>query len=280
MAMELPEIHSLGRSVFDPIWAEREHVDPWAELLHVLRGRVTVTTPTYRISGGPGETIYTPAGMPHRDVFPAGSVFEVYLVQFSWSAEEQVLGRFEPAALALGRGPAASWAADQCHRLYEEFSAGLPWHEATAATKLLEILLRMCQEAELSSGGASRRGQAERSSRGGRRQAIMEKAKRLMRENYAQPLSLSWLAEQLNVSPYYLSRVFSQDSGFCLSDYLTDLRMNEARMLLADGRLKIGQVAHAVGYRDAHYFGRVFRARMGRSPAVYRREVLGAGKKG
>ncbi|MCC7145308.1 MAG: AraC family transcriptional regulator [Phycisphaeraceae bacterium] len=270
---ELPEIRSMGRSVFDPIWAQQEHVDENAELLHVLRGKVVVQTRGYRIVGNEGDTIYTPSGMPHRDIFPAGSVFEVYLTQFRWAGEGDVLGRFTPPQLAQERGPVRARLADQCHKLYEEFCTSLPYGRELAAARLLKILLSMCREAELSRldqrAEKDRPGKSSTAKRG-RREGILELAKRLMQDNYAQPLSLDWLAEKLNVSPYYLSRVFSEESGFRLSDYLTSLRMDQARHFLADGRLRVAQVAHAVGYRDPHYFAKVFRGHFKQSPSAFR----------
>lgn len=281
--VSLPVIQAMGRCVFDPIWAQRQHADRQAEILHVLRGRAVVQTPTYRIVGREGDTIYTPSGMPHRDVFAPGSVFEVYLVRFTWQQEREVLGQYAPSSLAAIRGPSRLSLADVCHRLYQEFSSDRPLGRELAGVRLLEILLTMCSVAEAKWTSKASRPCAAASLKAGptaepplarqtrgRRTQILQQAKRLMRENLAQPLSLQWLADQLNVSPYYLSRVFSEDSGFRLSHYLTDLRMNHARGLLAEGCLRVAQVAHAVGYRDPHYFTKVYRAHFGQSPSASR----------
>jgi two-component system response regulator YesN len=101
----------------------------------------------------------------------------------------------------------------------------------------------------------------------------MARARQLIHEHYARPLSLDWLSEQLDVSPYYLSRVFSAESGFRLSDYLTSVRLAAARSLLADGSAPVADIARAVGYRDAHYFAKVFKRAFGQSPSRFRRRA-------
>ncbi len=276
----LPEILAMGRSVFDPIWAEREHTDRSSELMHVLQGRVAVRTRDYEIVGRAGDTIYTPAGVPHRDVFPPGSVFEVYLVQFRWPGEAKLLKRFSPPQLARVRPPGRVALADACHRLYREFQSSMPEHQTLASLLLAQIISQLCREATLAdvghrgsgaSGASEDAGKPGKSQSGrGRRGQIMARARQLIHEHYARPLSLDWLSEQLDVSPYYLSRVFSAESGFRLSDYLTSVRLAAARGLLADGSAPIAEIARAVGYRDAHYFAKVFKRAFGQSPSRFR----------
>lgn len=269
----LPEIRSMGRSVFDPIWAEREHTTRNSELVHVLQGQAVVRTRDYEIVGRAGDTIYTPAGVPHRDVFPPGSVFEVYLVQFRWAGEAKLLRRFSPPQLARVRPPGRVALADACHRLYREFQSALPEHQTLASLLLAQIISQLCREAALSDAGQRSSDALDGADEPrGRRAQIMARARQLIHEHYTQPLSLDWLSEQLDVSPYYLSRVFSAESGFRLSDYLTSVRLAAARSLLADGSAPVADIARAVGYRDAHYFARVFKRQFGQSPSRFRRQ--------
>lgn len=74
----------------------------------------------------------------------------------------------------------------------------------------------------------------------------------------------------LQVSPFYLSRVFSQESDFSLFEYLTEVRINEAKKLLSDGRLLVSEVAQRTGYDNGNYFSKVFRRKVGCSPSKYR----------
>ncbi|MDD4538867.1 MAG: helix-turn-helix transcriptional regulator, partial [Lentisphaeria bacterium] len=78
---------------------------------------------------------------------------------------------------------------------------------------------------------------------------------------------LEMLAEFLSVSPFFLSRVFNSESGFSLSEYLTMVRMNQAKTLLLDGRMNVSEIADAVGYEDSGYFSKVFKRHFGCSPS-------------
>lgn len=90
-------------------------------------------------------------------------------------------------------------------------------------------------------------------------------------QHFGQELSLEDAAAQAPISPYYLSHLFRQELGMTFSEYLTKVRLEEARRLLSDTDLRIGDVAMAVGYGDAGYFSRVFRKAAGCTPAEYRR---------
>jgi len=72
------------------------------------------------------------------------------------------------------------------------------------------------------------------------------------------------------VSPFHLSRMFSQESDFSLFEYLSEVRINEAKKLLRDGRLLVSEVAERTGYDNGNYFAKVFRRKVGCSPGKYR----------
>ncbi len=83
-------------------------------------------------------------------------------------------------------------------------------------------------------------------------------------------LSLTRLAELVHHSPTYLSRTYRRLSGATLFEYIADRRMNEAKRLLADGKLKIHEIAAAVGYESAPHFTRFFKKQFGLTPQEYR----------
>lgn len=86
-------------------------------------------------------------------------------------------------------------------------------------------------------------------------------------------LSLETLAGKFYVNPSYLSRIFHQQAGEQLSQYIERTKMNAARELLADPRTKVYEVAERVGYRNPNYFAKVFRKTFGVSPHEYRIQI-------
>ena len=72
------------------------------------------------------------------------------------------------------------------------------------------------------------------------------------------------------MSQDYVSRIYRQATGMQLSEYITQVRMEEARRLLKTTTDPIGEIACKVGYFNVAYFSRVFRIRNGETPQEYR----------
>lgn len=85
-------------------------------------------------------------------------------------------------------------------------------------------------------------------------------------------LSVSMLADELNVSVTHISSTFKEDTGQNLSKFITTVRLNKAKELLVSTNQKINSISETVGYSNTSYFISLFRANVGISPAQYRRE--------
>ncbi|AKN30850.1 histidine kinase [Clostridium carboxidivorans P7] len=83
-------------------------------------------------------------------------------------------------------------------------------------------------------------------------------------------LNLQGVAEQFNVSSSYLSKLIKQEIGISFSDYLTNIRIKKAICFMEDPKMKIYEVAEAVGYSNQHYFCKAFKKVIGVSPTEYR----------
>lgn len=75
------------------------------------------------------------------------------------------------------------------------------------------------------------------------------------------------------LSPYHFHRVFARAFGETPHAFLTRMRMERARKLLASEHLPVTDVCLAVGYESLGSFSTLFRAQTGRSPVEFRREV-------
>ena len=104
-------------------------------------------------------------------------------------------------------------------------------------------------------------------------------AEQYIREHYRQPdLSLQRVCRALAVSKSYLSAVFKAHTGMTLLEYLTSVRMEQAKLLLGGEDSKIYEIAEAVGFRDPHYFSLTFRKQVGLSPTEYREMAWSAAR--
>ena len=82
--------------------------------------------------------------------------------------------------------------------------------------------------------------------------------------------SLADVADSVELSPYYASRIFREDQNMTIMEYAVQMRMDEACYLLANPNLRIDEIAARLGYADSSYFARVFRKHVGMSPRQYR----------
>jgi len=104
--------------------------------------------------------------------------------------------------------------------------------------------------------------------------AIVERAMKCMRTNYNKNLTLGKIAKAACVNTYYLSHLFKKELGMTVVDYLTKVRIEEAKRLLQNDRMSIIEIALEVGYEDQSYFSKVFKKSEHTTPMVYRKKNL------
>jgi AraC family transcriptional regulator len=93
-----------------------------------------------------------------------------------------------------------------------------------------------------------------------------------MAGHVAEEFSLERLAAQAGLSKFHFQRLFKAGVGVSPSQYLIDLRMNEARRLLRETKKSVIDVALEVGYANPSHFAQLFRRETGLSPSDYRRQ--------
>ncbi len=92
-----------------------------------------------------------------------------------------------------------------------------------------------------------------------------------LRKNYAEPITLDRLAMMAFLSPKYFSRVFKEQTGMTLTEYVQGLRVKRACELLDEGATSLANVARSVGYADYKSFLKVFKRITGDAPSDYLR---------
>lgn len=106
----------------------------------------------------------------------------------------------------------------------------------------------------------------------GHEHLAVKKVRSYIQENYARPISLSELAEQVNFSRYYLLHMFRNEVGMPPHTYLENVRIRQAQKLLSEGEALV-QVAHQVGFGSQSHFTQRFKQIIGVSPGEYARQV-------
>lgn len=98
---------------------------------------------------------------------------------------------------------------------------------------------------------------------------VVADALRIMQQDFAFLEGIGDLADRLEVSQEYLTRVFRKHVGLPPGKYLNQLKVEYAKLLLRQGEHTVAFVADACGFANGNYFARVFRNTVGLSPAQY-----------
>ncbi|WP_150267541.1 response regulator [Paenibacillus tepidiphilus] len=101
---------------------------------------------------------------------------------------------------------------------------------------------------------------------------LINKVRHYIREHYDnEQLSLSGISRQVGVSSSHLSKIFSQETGQTITEFLTATRIGKAKELLKTTGHKTFEIAFSVGYNDQHYFSNLFKKVTGMTPMEYRK---------
>ena len=104
--------------------------------------------------------------------------------------------------------------------------------------------------------------------------SVILKAKKYIEENYAdQNTTLTTVAEAVCLSPNHFSTIFSQECKTTFIEYLTNVRLENAKRLMRETDMKGYDIAYECGFSDPHYFSYIFKKNTGLSPREYKLSV-------
>ena len=136
-----------------------------------------------------------------------------------------------------------------------------PFRTAAIRAAVLEILVTLCreysQEVPLSQGQPNLL-------------SAIQKAIGYIRLEYAHDLSLDDIAARVGLSKYYFSREFRRITGYPFVSYVNIVRCEEAKRLLTQTQMRVGEIAVACGFANPSYFTRTFLEITGTKPLAYR----------
>ena len=103
---------------------------------------------------------------------------------------------------------------------------------------------------------------------------IIERVRDIIQSKYMEQLSITSLAEEVYLTPTYLCVVFKQETGQTVNEYLTQIRMQQAKQFLSDPHIKLYDVCYKVGYLSPSYFSKLFKKITMVTPSEFRDAYL------
>lgn len=101
----------------------------------------------------------------------------------------------------------------------------------------------------------------------------ISRAVKIIRAEYMKDIGLEEVADRVNLSPGYLSALFSQQLGQSFVKYLNQYRLGVAERMLCETNMKVSDIAAGVGFPGESYFISLFKQRFGMTPRSYRKQL-------
>jgi len=100
--------------------------------------------------------------------------------------------------------------------------------------------------------------------------SVVERAIKYIDSKYNKDISLDDVSREVDISPYYFSKIFKEETGRNFVEYVTDIRMSRAKELLTETDLSMKEICCEIGYSDPNYFSRSFKKNTGLTPTEYK----------
>jgi AraC family transcriptional regulator len=230
--------------------ARHGHELPYASV--VLGGQYAETLGRRTRTCAPMTVTVHPSGEEHGDRFHATGA-RIFSIEF----RHDWIGR--------DRGP---------HALFDEPTCTRGGAPAALAVRIYEEFRRMDEVSALVVEGLSLELVAEawrsRSPRAPAAPPWLRRARDLVREGFAEPLTLSAVARDVGVHPVHLAREFRRHYRTSLGEYVRECRVAYARRRLATSDTPLAEVASEAGFSQQSHFSRVFKRATGMTPGQYR----------
>jgi transcriptional regulator GlxA family with amidase domain len=105
-----------------------------------------------------------------------------------------------------------------------------------------------------------------------REDAVIAESQEWIAQNYNTTNPVSAMTERSGLTPRTFARRFRSSTGYLPKDYVHALRIEEAKQAIETGDGSLDEIGAQVGYEDATFFRRLFKRRVGLTPAAYRRK--------
>jgi len=202
------------------------------------------------------------------------------LQQLNREEAERKLGEYcaNLRQLRIDRSAVSEWAIELLSRLEEQsHSPGLGGQAAPGRRAAMYHAVYDCRtlqgiEAIIRRAAEQYMSLVEERS-GDKNAKLVHRVCEIIDRTYHEPITINGLSAQVYLSPNYLRSIFRDKTGMTIHDYLTRIRLDKAKEMLADPALKVQDIAQKIGYESASYFISLFLKNQGVTPNEYRKNL-------
>jgi AraC-like DNA-binding protein/mannose-6-phosphate isomerase-like protein (cupin superfamily) len=233
-------------------WNFSKHSHPFFELIFFLEGKANIEAGSESVDVLGFDVVIYPPGLEHAEHLDLRHRQEIICL---W-ADTGPTPTFNHAITLLDERGTLRMLFEM---VYAEFTAKRPRSAELIACYLQTIFLQVLQHFSQPPREVT---------------SLVERCLGYIHEHYSRDFDIDELASQVAVSPSYLFRLFKKKMQVTPMHYRNMVRIDKAKLLLADQQLTVDDVAERVGFEDPKYFARVFRELTGLTPSGYRRARL------
>ncbi|MCM3785074.1 AraC family transcriptional regulator [Neobacillus mesonae] len=252
------------------------HEHRWTEIMYMIQGTgaidvLSIDGRNERIVLRKGEFIILDEGVPHRLTVDQAAPCRMLNVEFGFqphagqfslghiSHEEQEVAAFltRPFRYLVLSDP------EEVYYVLKSLVLELDRQQAERSSLMIDLLFSqlLVRMARLRIAAEDSESVAD---------GYVTQSIQFMHQNYDQPLQVKDIAAYVNLHPGYLHRIFKKNMNQTLMEYLTEVRMEKAKMLLQQTGIPIHDIPGYVGINSRQYFHTLFKKHTGVTPVNHR----------
>ncbi|CAN7406431.1 AraC family transcriptional regulator [Paenibacillus sp. LjRoot153] len=231
------------------------------QLIYLVGGRGTFYLNHQSQEVHKGQIVIFPPNEPQNYTYYAKDATEAYWIHFTGHGTHDYLQQFGLHNSAIHTVGQVDEVSGLFKKIIQELNMNKPFSDQLTSAYLLTLLAllgRRLQSTEV-------QGKVDHN-------ADIHKIMEIMHESYSQNLVVSDLARKCNLSLFRFIHKFKAVTGTTPGKYVTSIRVNEAKKMLAETSLNVKEVASIVGYENPLYFSRVFCQAVGIPPSRYKEQ--------
>jgi AraC-like DNA-binding protein len=253
-----------GYKTCPPNWSKKGKKPLYHSLWFITKGTGEVIINGYKYDISPGKLIVFTPGMLYDKKSSPSNPLEFYFIRFSYAGayEKKEQWHFkQPQEISfplegvypIKNSSGVALLFDEIHTLSKRRGSTIAFRR-----KILfqELLLTLIQDFHAQSISKDSR-------------QVIEETIDFIGHHYHHAITLTDLAKMAGLSNSHYSRLFKKNTGYSPIEYLTHLRIDRAKELLAHSDIRVKEVSQNVGYEDELYFSRLFKKIVGVSPSQF-----------